>query len=182
MLVTAVSHTDVIQHGALIGVALAVRNLHTIHLHLPRHGRASHESVGGTRRRNVLGAIAREKNDRNSPLQRRLDESQANTTTEIPANSDHFQKNRRLRAALPVRNYPRKNHSHLTNSFRKGPPTQRTNASFAKMLRKPNKCLSTLTFPRPRKPPFVTEVEQTDASKLRLKRRKEIQTFNVLDA
>ena len=106
MLVTAVSHTDVIQHGALIGVALAVRNLHTIHLHLPRHGRASHESVGGTRRRNVLGAIAREKNDRNSPLQRRLDESQANTTTEIPANSDHFQKNRRLRAALPVRNYP----------------------------------------------------------------------------
>jgi hypothetical protein len=73
MLVTSVFCADVGQHVALIGAALAARNLHTIHLHLPHTGRAAHESVSGTWRRNVLGAIAPEKNDRNFPLQRQPD-------------------------------------------------------------------------------------------------------------
>jgi hypothetical protein len=57
------------RHDALNGVALAVRNSHQIYPHLPAHDAAEllTSVVGGISRRNVLGAIASEKNDCNFP-------------------------------------------------------------------------------------------------------------------
>ena len=46
-------------------------------------------------------------------------------------------------------------------------PTSRTNASFATMSRKTNSRSPIWTLPRPRKPPFVTEVEPTRFTKVR---------------
>jgi len=70
----------------------------------------------GTSRRNVLGAVAREQNDRNFPLRRQ--------PSQVPEN-DHLRiiinyQNRRLRKALPLRSYPDGNRFHLTDSYRNG--------------------------------------------------------------
>jgi hypothetical protein len=76
--------------------------------------------VSGTSRRNVLGAIAFEKNDCNFPRRRqprRIKEARTATT------QDSFirtQKNRRPRQAQPLRKNQEENRFDLTNSFRNG--------------------------------------------------------------
>lgn len=57
-------------HDALYGVALTARNSHQINPHLPQPNYQAElltVRVSGTSRRNVLGAIAIEKNDCNFP-------------------------------------------------------------------------------------------------------------------
>ena len=108
------------QHVALDGVAPTARNSHQINPRLPYPGRASHGYVSGTSRRNVLGAIAYEKNDRNFPQRRQSSRTESNPTLNFNLQSIDLERTRRKRRALFLRNNPDGNHSRLTDSYRKG--------------------------------------------------------------
>ena len=98
--------------------------------------------VGGTSRRNGLGAIASVKNDCNFPQRRQPKRIHKGVTaariTVRPAQRTN--QNRREVQALRLRKNPEENRFGLTDSFRKGPP-HRTHRNSTNLFRSRRRCI-----------------------------------------
>jgi len=101
------------------GVAPTVRNSHQTNPRLPSPGRADHARRDRHPAKECVGSNRLEKNDRNFPLQR---QSRRITPRRTALTHFPFHQKCEKRTALPMRNSLDRNHSHLTNSFRNGPP------------------------------------------------------------
>jgi hypothetical protein len=85
-------------------------------------GRADHAWRDRHPAKECVGSNRNEKNDRNFPLQRQSRRIPLRTKT---LTHYQFHEKGETRTALPMRNSLDRNHSHLTNSFRNGPPDRR---------------------------------------------------------